>query len=349
MTRVDLASFTRAASRRALPLCVALGLLLPSAVEAVESRRVDPAARLPKSDGGGEAWDVAAQFEDGARFFLRLWITNEGPGDRTGVVTGYLVRPDGSLHDVKYGREKGDWVLAGGGRYLEIASGVLDLRPPTGRVEVDSNKYGRKIYLRFPMPAEPTGPCGSDGFEVVRLGSEVDGLYWVKGMQEPQAARGILSVTHHWSETSEIDAVARRMEFAGRAGDVDVMAISSRSPSGAELNCVAAVRDGKILHEARGATATLAPPAAGGDGKYPLPSAIAFAGTGIHLHVTPGRELVRANPLDFVPQPFRALLSMRSQPRRISTDTTFRLRLDGGKEAQGKGVATVTYTNPFKP
>lgn len=331
-------------------LLVGLGLLLLSPLAyAAEASRVDPAARLPAGNSAGEAWDVSARFDDGARFFARFWITNEGPGERTGVVMGYLTRPDGSVADVKYGREKDNWTLAAGGRYLEIASGVLDLRGPTGRVEVDSNKYGRKIYLRFPMPAEPTGPCGGEDFEVVRLGAPVDGLYWVKGMQEPQAAKGTIAVTHSWGSASEIDRILRRIEVTGRVGDFDVLGISSLAPSGAETSCVAAMRGGRVVHEARGATLEVAPASAGNEGKYPLPSAVTFAGTGLNLTVEPGRELVRANPLDIVPQPFRLLLSVRSQPRRISTDSRLRLRLDGDKEAQGEGLATVTYTNPYSP
>ena len=129
------------------------------AVEPTPVASVDPGARMLEGSSAGEYWDVSATFTGGARFFARYWVTNEGPGTHTGVAMGSFVGADGSVANFQYARDRGSWLLGAGGRYVQIASAVLDLREPSGRIEIDTDKYGLKIYLRFNMERAPRPLC----------------------------------------------------------------------------------------------------------------------------------------------------------------------------------------------
>jgi hypothetical protein len=71
------------------------------------------------------------------------------------------------------------------------------------------------------------------------------------------------------------------------------------------------------------------------------------------VEITPQRELLRNNPMDIIPQPFRFLLSFKSKPRRIWAASTLTLNLDASPDREalrfdGTGVTSVTYLNPTR-
>lgn len=316
---------------------------------------VDPAARMLDGDGAGEAWDVSARLEGGSHFFVRFWITNEGPGSHTGVAMGYFVGSDGRVTRFQYGRTRDRWQSSERGRFLKVASAVLDLRGPSGSVEIDTDKGGMKIYLRFDIPNALAPICawrdGKSGFDVLRLQNDVDGTAWIKGMAKPIAARGTVDITHAWGDASEIDTVLRRVDASGRDGDVAYFATSVRPPGVGAVarSCVAVVDGGDVVYESREAAVEEAAPLAATERDYPMPSRLAFRDDALQLTVEPARELLRVNPLEIVPQPFRTLLSLRSAPRRAWAEGHWQLRLDqkgAAIERRGNGVTAVTYTNP---
>lgn len=319
-------------------------------------RTVDPAARLLDGARAGETWDVSARLEDGSHFFVRFWVTNEGPGSHTGVAMGYFVGPDGRVARFRYGRSRDRWQSGAGGRFLRIASAVLDLRAPSGSVEIDTNKGGMKIYLRFDIPEAPPPICarrdGDSGFDVVRLQARVDGTAWVDGMAKPIAARGAVDVTHAWGAASEIDTVLRRIDTSGQEGNLAFFATTVTPPGKAavETSCIAIVDEGKLVYESHDVAVEHAvTPLAGTGGKYPMPSRLVFRTAESLVTVEPGRELLRVDPLEIVPQPFRALLALRSAPRRAWADGGWQLRLEKGRaalERRGRGLTAITYTNP---
>jgi hypothetical protein len=337
-----------------------VGVLLAAAPasrgdEQAAGAHVDPGARFLDGDGAGEAWDVSARLDDGSHFFVRFWVTNEGPGSHTGVAMGYFVRPDGKAAQFRYGRTRDRWQSGDRGRFLKIASAVLDLRPPSGAVEIDTNKGGMKIYLRFAVPDSLSPLCarraGDSGFDVLRLQEYVEGIAWVEGMTAPLAAKGAVDVTHAWGADSEIDTVLRRIDASGKEGDLTFFATTVVAPDARERpsSCVAVLDGGKPIFESHDAAVDLAAtPLAGTGAGYPVPSRISFAGPRMALTVEPRRELLRVNPLDIVPQPFRALLALRSAPQRAWAETGWQLRLDGGRksvERRGLGLAAISYTN----
>ncbi len=317
---------------------------------------VDPAARMRDEGAAGEHWDVTAHLEGGAYLFARFWVTNEGPGLHTGVAMGTFLGPGGERADYKYGRDPARWTLAAEGRFIQIASAVLDLREPDGRVEIDTDKYGLKIFLRFPMVRAPRPICARrgerDGFDVLRLGAEVGGIAWVKGMNDPLTARGTVDVTHGWSSASEIDEVQRRVELSARADDLALYASAVVAPGGERADCIAIARDGAVIFESRAAAEIAAASVAYGESDYPVPARMRFADGQVELEAAPERLLLRVNPLEVVPQPFRAILGLRSQPRRIWSDSAWSLRLGAAAgrpaiAASGRGVTSVIYTNPW--
>lgn len=338
------------------------GLLLASAPAAARATdppasidAVDPAARMLDGDGAGEAWDVSARLEGGSHFFVRFWVTNEGPGSHTGVAMGYFVAADGRVTRFQYGRTRDRWQSGAGGRFLRIASAVLDLRAPSGSVEIDTNKGGVKIYVRFDIPDAPPPICawrdGKSGFDVLRLRSDVDGTAWVEGMAKPIAARGTVDITHAWGVASEIDTVLRRVDASGRDGDVAFFATSVTPPGKGAVarSCVAIVDGGDLVYESRDAAVEEAAPLMATERDYPMPSRLEFRGDALQLTVEPARELLRVNPLEIVPQPFRTLLALRSAPRRAWAEGSWQLRVDqqgADVNRRGTGATAVTYTNP---
>ncbi len=91
---------------------------------------------------------------------------------------------------------------------------------------------------------------------------------------------------------------------------------------------------------------------AGTAGSYPVPSHLVFRNAEMTLTVEPSRELLRVNPLDIVPQPFRLLLGMRSSPQRSWAEGSWQLDLRSEKygatlERRGSGSTAASYTNPW--
>ncbi len=329
----------------------------PTVPHAASSPAVNPAARMLSGDSSGEYWDVRARFEGGAHFLARFWVTNEGPGSHTGIAMGSFLDTDGTRSDFRYGRERSEWTLAGGGRYLEIASAVLDLRPPVGRVELDTNRQGIKIYLRFPIAAAPRAPCArrdeTGGFDLLALAAPLDGMAWTKTREAPLAAAGTIDITHGWNTTSEIDDVHRRIEVTARQDDVAVYASVLVAPTGTRRTCLAVVRGDTLLHEARQVAVEVSATALdGGDEAYPIPTRIRLADDRIQLSVEPQRRLLSINPLAVVPQPFRFFLGLRSRPMRSWSDGTLQLRLTDANGSpplavDGSTITAVSYSNPW--
>lgn len=147
----------------------------------------------------------------------------------------------------------------------------------------------------------------------------------------------------------------RRIDASGRKGDVAFFATSVISPSDRAnpWSCFAVVENGRWIFESPDATAELSGTTLGGTGdRYPVPSRIVWRDGGTTLTIEPQRELLRVEPLDVVPQPFRLLLALRSSPRRIWAETRGHLRLS--QRASGEsldlstvGTVAIGYTNPW--
>lgn len=320
--------------------------------------RGDPAARLAAAPSASEHWDLVAAFESGHFFFARFLVTNEGPGERTAVGSGHLLLPQGQVVSFEYGRRHGVWRLSPDRLRIDVASSVLDLRPPVRRVGVDSDSRGIKVDLQFRLAGTPaTSDAGSEAkrwADVVQMPSPVEGTIWVTGMPEPLAVRGSITATHAWTNHSEVDQILRQVQFFARQGDVGFYVADITGPSGIQKSWLAAARGGKIVCQTSDSKVLLGEPFGSlGSVDYPLPSKLEVGAGGIRATIRVRRELLRINPMKVVPQPFRFLLSFRMAPRQIWAEAEFDLEcLPPGENAplaiHGNGVMAVDFLNALK-
>lgn len=343
-------------------LLVGIGLLAASwAIEpmAVAARPPVPQAvaspaRYSSADGASEYWDFTARFDSGHRLFARFLITNEGPGDHSAVALGHLVFPDGRVVLFKNGRKQGRWQLSEDRLRIRIGSSVLDLHGSTPRLEVDNNKRGIKIFLSFRpegiVPDELAAAGPQQGFELLDCDAPVSGSVWVEGMAEPLEVQGLLAATHAWMDESESDLALRRIEFFALGGDLSIYLSDLTEPSGGRSRRLVVERKGDAVLASNDFDLTLQGVSSGRDG-YLVPEMLRFSSDAIEGEVRPGAVVVEHNPMEVLPQPFRFLLSFRSRPYRIWSDSPFEVTLRTGADGSplqfsGSGITNVTFLNP---
>jgi hypothetical protein len=89
----------------------------------------------------------------------------------------------------------------------------------------------------------------------------------------------------------------------------------------------------------------------GGDPRYPITADWKAAGTTVAARVTVGRELLRMNPLDILPQPFRMLVALGGRPQRMWAEANVDLRLTPAGKAAAvrsieRGIVAATFAHP---
>jgi hypothetical protein len=283
----------------------------------------DPAARLPRGDDAWEHWDLAAHFESGHRLYARFLITNQGPGDRTAVAFGHLLRPDGEALVFSNGRREGRWQLTDGGRRLDIGSSLLAFGSQRRRFEVDNDKRGIKLHFEVsadaPGLAAPPAPGGAR-LQLLNLASPAQGRLWLTGMAEPRALRGHALITHSWGARGEAESAALRTDFASlgpghalfvsdwRAGDGTRWSWAASASPGGGLRPHADVRVEERSTE-KGATA------------YPLPERVEVRGKAIESSIAlEAPPVLVSDPLDALPSLLRMVYSFGGRPRHIWAD-----------------------------
>lgn len=350
----------RTSMREWLTLRLAVALLLVSsgstAHEATPTHG-DPAARLSPASGATEYWDVTAHFDGAYRLFARFVITNEGPGKQTAAAMGYVVHPDGHFSEFKNGRQKGGWKLSPDHLRIDVASSSLDLRAPVHQLAIDSNKQGVKIDLQFPASETPVSLPGpsTPAFhtDTLQISAPMEGTIWVRGMPAPVRVHGTTALTHAWMDESESKLVQRRIEFVAATPTLALYLSDITTPAGAHHRWVAVERNGKVVYQSADFELALDQAgAATADRKYPIPGHLLIRNGQIALDIRPQRLLLRTNPLDAIPQPFRSFLSLRSAPQRVWADASFHLQLAAGADGapvitDGQGVLAVNFLNPL--
>lgn len=339
--------------RRTAVLACALALAWAArASEAPEPRRGDPAARLSDASAASEYWDLTARFESGHTLLVRFLITNQGPGAHTAVAQGYLILPDSRVVPFKNGREAGKWTLSGDRLSIDIGSSELDLRGPVRRFAVDNDKRGVKIHLSLPV----RGPAlwseardgADDGFDLLQVSGEASGTIWVQSMPAAAAVRGRAALTHAWMSRSPGDLARREIEFFGLGDETGIYFSEILPTAGAPRRWLAVVRGEAVEQYSGGVALDLGPPLSGAR-DYPLPRGLAIRAGGIDARIEVQRELVRVDPFDIIPQPFRFLLSLRSRPMRIWAAAKCTLTGPGGGPTATAvdGVVAISYANPL--
>jgi hypothetical protein len=332
-------------------------LLLVAAAAAPAQDRIDAAARMSTAGSASEYWDLTALFDTGHRVVGRFIITNEGPGKHSAVAVGHVILPDGQAVKFRNGRRRERWRLDEERLRIDIGSSLLDLRSPIRNFEYDNEKRGLKI--RLAIEADETirraGAAGPGGYQVelLDLSARAQGTLWTRGMDAAIPLSGRASLSHTWVDESEARVALRRFDFVSSQEDAALSFYDLTTSGGKRLSWLLIEETGRILYESedfevslRGVLPQWHEP------RYPIPAALQLRNSELDARIELGRILVQHEPLEDLPQPLRFLLSFRTRPKRVWTDSPFEVKVKSGSDrsdlrVRGTGVASVTYLNPL--
>ncbi len=322
---------------------------------AAAPERGDPVARFSTAPGASEYWDFVASFDSNERLVARFMISNEGPGDASGFAVGQYIRADGTSVPFRNGRLAGAWTLAADRRSMKIGSSRLNLAGPQIALDVDNQKRGVKIHLRFrPGARSSAGPELPDtSVDVLALAAPVSGTVWFTGMSAPQAVSGHAGITHTWMDLRESDRMARRFDFFGRDGALALYLGDAMAPDGRHARQLTIERDGKPILSVTQITISLGDDRAIELGaNYPVPKQLIFAGAGVSGVIHIDKVLSRHEPLQDLPLATRFLVSLFAHPQRVWLGSRFEVEIEQSPSsttlhAQGSGLTSVTFTNPL--
>jgi hypothetical protein len=339
--------------RAALAGIAALG----AALVAAAPDRGDPVTRRLTSDDALEYWDFLAAFDGGVRLVARVLITNEGPGSRTAVSIGHLIRPGAEPVELRNGRLEDDWEIDPDGRKLKIGKTRLDLRGPVRTLAYHNSRRGIDIDLRLEGAGRGRATGGEPPdyrVDLLDLAAPAEVTFQVVGMNAPVTARGRATLTHTWTERSEAKVVQRRIDFSSLdAGDA-VYLRQILSPEGKKTQWILVERAGRALYEASDVIVDVDDRPGEPTRGYPIPARLRVHGAAVSGSISLEPTLLEHDPLGALPQPFRFLLSFKMRPRRVWTDAPYSLAPDAAAdrpavEIAGHGIASVTYLNPLSP
>jgi len=332
-------------------------LLLLAGAAAPGQDRPDAAARMSTADAASEYWDLTALFDTGHVVVARFLITNEGPGKHSAVAVGHVVLPDGQVVKFRNGRRRERWKLDEERLRIDIGSSLLDLRSPTRTFEYDKEKHGLKIRLAIEADEEirRAGAGGPGGYRVdlLDLAARTQGTLWTRGMEAPIALSGRAALSHTWMDESEARLALRRFDFVSPQEEAALAFYDLTTSSGKRLSWLLIEKTGQILYEGgdlevslRGVLPQWQEP------RYPIPAALHLRNSRVDGEIELGRILVQHDPLEDLPQPLRFLLSFRTRPRRVWTNSPFDVKVKSGSDrsylrVRGTGIASVTYLNPL--
>lgn len=308
---------------------------------------VDPGAQLPDGAEAAEHWDLAAHFDEGVRLYARFLITNAGPGERTAVAFGHLLRPGQEPVEFHNGRREGRWQLSEDRRRIAIGSSKLALGDDARHFEVDNDKRGIKIQLDFPADATArTAPTAPGGYRLalLNLATPATGSFWLEGMSAPRRLRGHVVLTHTWFQRPEAELLARRIDLASFDPRAPFFVSALRAPDGRRWRWGVTASDG-VSAPILDLELELQEP--GGDA-YPIPRAIEMRGKGLKASISLGKPLLEVDPLDALPPILRMVYSFGDRPRLLWVQTNADVALKSATEnavlrVQSEGLATLVF------
>lgn len=310
-------------------------------------------ARLSSADGAMEYWDVTAWLDSGERFFARFLVTNQGPGDRTAAAIGHLVLANGAVLPFKWGRRQDDWTPGKGGRRLDIAKATLDVSEPTIVVDIDSRKHGVQVHLEIDRRETPTlveDHATPYTFEVA-MPAAARATITAQGASSAHEVGGSGAVTHTWTARPESELIRRRDEMLARQGDRTFYLSVLTLPDGfRRVECLE--RNRSNSSSSAGPVTFGTATTAGSDARYPVATEWEFDAGNVRYDATLDRELLRMDPLEILPQPFRFLLSLGGEPQRVWANATLRrtvktrASLPTPVPTELTGIAVSTFAQP---
>jgi hypothetical protein len=313
------------------------------------SRSIDGAlsARLSAADTATEYWDVTAWFESGERFLARFMITNQGPGDRTAAAFGYVLLADGRALPFKWGRLRDQWKIDPKGRSMKIGKARLDLSGSSMLVSVDSKKHGVVARLEI----ERALPLGRSEDLEIHYEIEYAAPGPARGTIETDAGSravvGSAAVVHTSLPRLEAELIRRRDEVVARTATHALYLSSIVRLDGTRRTLLATHHPDRDDHGGTFATLELDGPDLDGDPRYPVASLWTVQQDANRYDVALRKELLRMNPLEILPLPFRLLLSLGNAPQRVWANATVELEGIGSKDPITlDGIAISTFANP---
>ena len=204
-------------------------------------------------------------------------------------------------------------------------------------------------------PRASAGPELPDtAVDVLALAAPIEGTVWFTGMAEPQHAARPRRHHPHLDGSARVGACRapdRFLRARRRARALPRRGAGART--GGARRSLSVERDGKPILNVTEITISH------GDEKtielgagYPIPRQLIFTAEGISGVIHLNQVLVRHEPLQDLPLPFRFLLSSAAHPQRVWMDSRFEVRIEQGPsstslQAQGSGITSVTFTNPL--
>jgi hypothetical protein len=310
-------------------------------------------ARLPEGDAAAEHWDLAAHFASGHRLYARFLITNAGPGERTALAFGHLLRPDGPPVEFRNGRRAGSWQLSEDRRRIAIGSSVLELGDSAHHFEVDNDKRGIEILLDFAADAGArAAPAGPGGYrlELLNLATPAHARILLAGMPAPERLEGLAVLTHTWFNRDEADLVAQRTDVAGLDPAARIFLTEVLTPGGDRWRWLVA-GDSDYRGDADG----LVFEAAGARGTgYPIPAALEVRGNDLDGRISLGPTLLEVDPAAALPALLRMVYPFAGKPRHVwveaSADVALKSRSrDAVLRLRGEGIATLVFLDSRPP
>ena len=340
---------------RRIRAAVVLAWLVPALLAAAPAPRGDPASRISDGGSASEYWDLVARFDSGHHLFARFLITNQGPGEKTGVAYGHFVEPDGTARSWRNGRSQQNWNLGPNGLLLNVGSSDLDLRKQPYRLRIHKKKV--KIDLRFePVAAaawDAKARSSEPAVDLLATSAPIRGSVWFRGMPAALELKGRIALTHTWMERSEAKIALRRLDFFSLGDEAAIHLRDFEAPDGTRSHWLAIVRAGEtefetsnfeVSYEGRSDSCHSA--------DYPIPKILRFRGPAVRGEIRIGVGLVHHDPMQDIPQPFRFLLSLSMRPHRMWAESPFEVTVGSGPDElkiHGTELTNVTYLNPPPP
>lgn len=287
---------------------------------------LDPSARLVRDDEGTESWTLFLDLESGHRITQLFLLTNAGPGEHTAVAVGHLAEPGREPYRYVNGRRRSRWTLSDDRLYFDIAASHLDLHRPTGELRITKDDI--EIRMRFDFAADAPSAVLPDArrppdhrLELLAVGARVEGTIHAPWMNAALATRGRLWLVHSWSERAAEDMFVRRDEVFAARGETAFYGLHLVGERDWESAwSVVATPWGEVIESGINVEERWRERPAGSRGDYAPPEGFDVAQGPRTGSITLGREWLRFDPLEVIPQPFRWFIRRRSNPREVWAD-----------------------------
>jgi hypothetical protein len=188
--------------------------------------------------------------------------------------------------------------------------------------------------------------------DLLDLAAPVSGSLWTSEMTAPVQVGGHATLTHSWMERAESSLVQQRIDSFGREKNQIFWFQRLTTPSGESRSWLLIEEAGKSSYDSSVLETSLQGRVPRWDkAGYPIPAQIELGKSGAIGGVNLQRIVLNHDPSQDLPQPFRLLLSFRSRPWRVWTDSSIAVNDDGSGEhgppqIHAAGTTSVTFLNP---